>query len=197
MQTNRATAMRERARSNKDFASRVKKKFSKCKPTEYFMGTKGGIMALDLGCQTGVAVLDQAGALCWHTNMNLSKLKLEKRTRTLYDNLDRLVRMFEPSAIFSEKVLLSGRGPKESLAYMEAMVVLVSQRHDIPWHSIWPSALKKETTGNGRCKKPEMIEASKRRWNIEQHIKMSDNIADALAVASWSIKSGLFVPVKS
>tara|TARA_R110000751_G_scaffold157283_2_gene262763 strand:+ start:1789 stop:2394 length:606 start_codon:yes stop_codon:yes gene_type:complete len=197
MRVKRAAAARERAKSGatfeRAFKRKIKKTFAEFDHKGDFMGTKGGILALDLGKKTGVAVLNDQGHLCWHTELKLGKLDIEARTYQLYDHLARLVRMFEPSAIFSEKVLLSGMGRKESLAYMEAMVVLVSRKNKLPWHSVWPSSLKKATTGNGRCSKEDMLEASKRRWNIEQHIKLSDNVADALAVADWAISSGTFV----
>ena len=135
---------------------------------------------------SGLVILDPEGNLIISKIIKTKKSKdlidydLEKRILYIRDNVT-LIREYPNSLIVTEEVLWTSRGQgSKQLGALQIYLRTTFCDWNIDFKLVFPSTLKKITTGKGNADKHEMISTVANRWNF---ITKDDNLADAYAMA--------------
>jgi hypothetical protein len=102
-----------------------------------------------------------------------------------------------PWLVAYERPLAHARGLSAVAAAHQYEGVLLRElaRLRVPHVSVNVATLKKHATGDGRAKKPQMIEAARRRWGLRADgAELGHDQADALCVLAWTLDSYLGEP---
>ena len=191
----------KRRTDNKELPPLVRAAVRACKnaPPEpgTFTGTRGGVMAFDLGAKTGWAAACAEGKLAQYARIRLDLTGAKHRKLAFFrESVEALIRVFGPSTIAHEAAMATphrgsrgGRANWRPLLYYEGVLAEVCEARGIRRRSIYPPTLKKWSTGNGRASKDDLRDAARKRWNIGSRVtaKLSDDVCDALCVLSWAI----------
>lgn len=146
------------------------------------------ILALDLGTQTGWALLDRDGDISSGTEGfkpqrfeggGMRYLRFKRWLTELKQVADGL------DAVFFEEVRRHA-GVDAAHAYGGFMAHLTAwcEHHQIPYQGVPVGTIKKHATGKGNASKDEMVAAARLRG----HAPADDNEADALAILHWAIQ---------
>ena len=146
------------------------------------------ILALDLGTQTGWALLDRDGDISSGTEGfkpqrfeggGMRYLRFKRWLTELKQAVDGL------DAVYFEEVRRHA-GIDAAHAYGGFMAHLTAwcEHHQIPYQGVPVGTIKKHATGKGNASKDEMVAAARLRG----HMPADDNEADALAILHWAIQ---------
>ncbi len=147
------------------------------------------ILALDLGTQTGWALLGRDGDITSGTEIfkpqrfeggGMRYLRFKRWITEVKQSVDGL------NAVFFEEVRRHA-GVDAAHAYGGFMAHLTAwcEHHQIPYQGVPVGTIKKHATGKGNARKDDMVAAARRRG----HAPADDNEADALAILHWAIET--------
>lgn len=147
------------------------------------------ILALDLGTQTGWALLTRDGDICSGTEGfkpqrfeggGMRYLRFKRWLTELKHTADGL------NSVFFEEVRRHA-GVDAAHAYGGFMAHLTAwcEHHQIPYQGVPVGTIKKYATGKGNASKAEMVAAVRLRG----YAPTDDNEADALAILHWAIET--------
>jgi Holliday junction resolvasome RuvABC endonuclease subunit len=147
------------------------------------------ILALDLGTQTGWALLGRDGAITSGSEHfkpqrfeggGMRYLRFKRWITEVKQSADGL------NAVFFEEVRRHA-GVDAAHAYGGFMAHLTAwcEHHRIPYQGVPVGTIKKHATGKGNASKDDMVVAARRRG----HTPADDNEADALAILHWAIET--------
>ncbi len=147
------------------------------------------ILALDLGTQTGWALLGRDGDISSGAEGfkpqrfeggGMRYLRFKRWLTELKNAADGL------NAVFFEEVRRHA-GVDAAHAYGGFMAHLTAwcEHHQIPYQGVPVGTIKKHATGKGNASKGDMVAAARRLG----HAPADDNEADALAILHWAIET--------
>ena len=155
------------------------------------------IIALDLATRTGWATWDgyrrTSGVQIFDLKRGESVgMRYIRFTRWLED----LITLVKPSIICYEQTISRGTfstAPQEILSGFVTRVQELCARQAIEHFVVYPSALKKFTTGRGNCDKADMLAAVNLRWaESSRDERITDhNEADAIALLYFALTEHL------
>lgn len=147
------------------------------------------ILALDLGTQTGWALLGRDG--CITSGSEIFKPQRFEGGGMRYLRFKRWITEVKQSAdglnaVFFEEVRRHA-GVDAAHAYGGFMAHLTAwcEHHQIPYQGVPVGTIKKHATGKGNASKDDMVAAARRLG----HAPSDDNEADALAILHWAIET--------
>ena len=147
------------------------------------------ILALDLGTQTGWALLGRDG--CITSGSEFFKPQRFEGGGMRYLRFKRWITEVKQSAnglnaVFFEEVRRHA-GVDAAHAYGGFMAHLTAwcEHHQIPYQGVPVGTIKKHATGKGNASKHDMVAAARRLG----HVPADDNEADALAILHWAIET--------
>ncbi len=147
------------------------------------------ILALDLGTQTGWALLGRDGCITSGSEPfrpqrfeggGMRYLRFKRWITEVKQSADGL------NAVFFEEVRRHA-GVDAAHAYGGFMAHLTAwcEHHQIPYQGVPVGTIKKHATGKGNASKDDMVAAARRLG----HVPADDNEADALAILHWAIET--------
>lgn len=148
------------------------------------------ILALDAATRTGWAAGDttrdplllESGVEVFDIRRGESTGLRFLRFRTwLYEIGD----LWLPELVVFEQAHHRGGAPTELGVGLTTRVQEFAAERRIEHAAVHTGTLKKHATGRGNAEKPAMIEAARRRWNVEP---IDDNHADALCLLAYGIE---------
>ncbi len=164
------------------------------------MNNKQSILGIDPGLNyTGWGVIESASNQEKYISHGViktdSKLKLENRLNTIYEDLLKIIEKYKPNQISVEKIF-SNSNPESTLKLGKArgIIFLVAARKKLDISEYSPNTVKKNLVGYGHASKNQVLKMIER---IYPNILIQDeDSADALAVAichSMQRKSKLWI----
>jgi Holliday junction resolvasome RuvABC endonuclease subunit len=148
------------------------------------------ILALDLGTQTGWALLDREGAITSGSELfkpqrfeggGMRYLRFKRWITEVKQSADGL------NAVFFEEVRRhAGVDAAHTYGGFMAHLTAWCEHHQIPYQGVPVGTIKKHATGKGNASKDEMTAAARLRG----HVPADDNEADALALLHWAVEHG-------
>lgn len=155
------------------------------------------ILGIDPGIgRTGWGIVETKGATysalqygCIETTINGI---LEERLLVLYENLQKIVKTYQPEAVAVEDLFFQNNA-KTAMAVGQArgVVLLLAAQHGLSVTSYKPSEVKIATTGYGKAEKAQVGQMIKTILKLPS-VPKPDDTADALAIAlthAFSAKS--------
>ena len=128
------------------------------------------ILALDLGTQTGWALIDRDGT----TNSGSQSFKPQRFEGGGIDQV-----------VFEEVRRHAGVDAAHAYGGFLGQLSAWCEHHQIPYQGVPVGTIKKHATGKGNASKEEMILAVR----ANGHQPADDNEADALALLAWAISN--------
>lgn len=105
------------------------------------------------------------------------------RLKTIFDELDELIRELKPEVMAVEKLFFSKNVTTAmSVSQARGVVLLLGKHHDLELHEYTPNQIKQAVTGQGNAKKQQVQEMVRIHLKL-QEIPKPDDAADALAAA--------------
>ena len=148
------------------------------------------ILALDLGTQTGWALLGRDGAITSGSEIfkpqrfeggGMRYLRFKRWITEVKQSADGL------NAVFFEEVRRhAGVDAAHTYGGFMAHLTAWCEHHQIPYQGVPVGTIKKHATGKGNASKDEMTAAARLRG----HVPADDNEADALALLHWAVEHG-------
>jgi len=111
-----------------------------------------------------------------------TKLPLADRLKNIYENVDKLLKIYKPDA-FSIEITFVNNNPVSSLklGHARGVAILAASLNNIPVYEYSPNLIKKTVTGAGKAQKQQMTAMIKYIFPIVK-IETEDQ-ADALCIA--------------
>ena len=112
-----------------------------------------------------------------------SKTKTPERLEILYDNLDEIIKEFQPDE-FAIEELFFNQNVKTAITvgHARGVQILCAQENNLPIYEYTPLQIKQAVTGYGRADKKQMQLTITKLLNLKE-IPKPDDAADALSVA--------------
>lgn len=105
------------------------------------------------------------------------------RLKTIFDELDQLIKEIKPEVMAVEKLFFSKNVTTAmSVSQARGIVLLLGKQHNLELHEYTPNQIKQAITGYGNAKKNQMQEMVKMHLKLKE-IPKPDDAADALAAA--------------
>ena len=139
-----------------------------------------GVLRSERGSNTLLA----CGAINTPTGLPLSKRLLQ-----IADDLDELIRQFEPDAMAVER-LYFGNNVTTGIGVAQArgVILMTAERQGIPIFEYDPSQVKLAVVGYGTAEKRQVMDMTKRLLNLKA-VPRPDDAADAVAIALCHARS--------
>lgn len=132
-----------------------------------------------------VETLSRGGRACqWGTIRTEPDTSLPLRLKTIYDELTKLFKEWQPGLVVMEDVFVLHQFPKAAiqLGEVRGVIHLAAQESDLPVLEVRPTEVKSALTGSGRADKEQIKKTIQRILRIEGPIR-SNHAGDALALA--------------
>ena len=146
------------------------------------------ILGIDPGtaiCGYGVVEHNQGNlaALTYGAITTNSKARMQDRLEKIYDNLDALIKEYQPEIMGIEK-LFFGRNATTAIPVGQArgIVLLAAVKNQVEIIERTPNEIKQSVTGYGGASKEQVIYMVTRLLHLIKEPK-PDDVADALAIA--------------
>ena len=146
------------------------------------------VLGIDPGtaiCGYGIVEHNQGKlmALTYGAITTSSKARMQDRLEKIYDNLDVLIKEYQPEVMGIEK-LFFGRNSTTAIPVGQArgVVLLAAVKNQIEIIERTPNEIKQSVTGYGGASKEQVIYMVTRLLQLSEEPK-PDDVADALAVA--------------
>lgn len=116
--------------------------------------------------------------------------KVEDRLQMIYDDLDRLIKMYSPECAAIEELFFN-TNQKTAITVAEArgVLLLCLKQNNVDIFEYTPLQVKQSVVGYGRAEKNQVIAMVQRMLNLEKAPKLDDT-ADALAIAVCHAHTG-------
>jgi crossover junction endodeoxyribonuclease RuvC len=138
--------------------------------------------------ETGYAVIgtcDRGGEACeWGCFKTSPKLTLPHRLQIIYQNVEAVIKKWQPTILILEEVYVLPQFPKAAiqLGEVRGIIYLASQQSDVSIMKIRPTEIKNSLTGHGRATKDQIRRSVRRILQMEDEIT-PDHASDAAALA--------------
>lgn len=154
-----------------------------------------------LGIDPGIAILgygiisyegNRFEAIHYGAIKTPSNMETAQRLKTIYDELDALIKNYQPEAVVIEELFFNTNA-KTALLVGQArgVAVLAAANNNKEIFEYTPLQVKQGVVGYGRAEKIQVQQMIKILLNL-QKIPKPDDVADALAVAVCHAHSGNF-----
>lgn len=121
-----------------------------------------------------------------------SKMPTAKRLKAIYQELDILIKTYNPEAVAIEELFFNTNAKTAILVgQARGVAILAAVNHNKKIYEYTPLQIKQGVVGYGRADKKQVQEMIKMILNLEK-IPKPDDIADALAIAVCHAHSGNF-----
>lgn len=116
-------------------------------------------------------------------------LALPKRLLQIADDLDELIRRFNPDAMAVER-LYFGNNVTTGIGVAQArgVILITAERQGIPIYEYDPSQVKMAVVGYGKAEKRQVMDMTKRLLHLKA-VPKPDDAADAVAIALCHARS--------
>jgi crossover junction endodeoxyribonuclease RuvC len=105
------------------------------------------------------------------------------RLKTIFDELDQLIKELKPEVMAVEKLFFSQNVTTAmSVSQARGVVLLLGKQHNLELHEYTPGQIKQAITGYGKATKAQMQEMVRMHLKLKE-IPKPDDAADALAAA--------------
>jgi crossover junction endodeoxyribonuclease RuvC len=145
------------------------------------------VLGVDLGTNLGIAVLDVSDPSKLSTYTRRLESDYAGRLEGLRKELEAYNRS-DCAGVVIEEPFGANKAALRVLYGMMGVAVDTCERLGMPYYVENLARLKKFATGKGNAKKPDMIEAARRRWGVE----LAPDEADAAHCAAYGVDKGLF-----
>lgn len=165
------------------------------------------LIALDLGTHTGWSTLqvDDGGPRLWfvgewdltpgrHSDGGMRFARFQAELRRLVDSLGHCDFLF-----YEEVAAHKGTAAAHVYGGLVAVAQLVCKERDIPYEGVPVGTIKKHATGKGNANKSAMVDAALNLYaphvsGVEPggYLPITDNMADALALADYALHEVLY-----
>ena len=151
-----------------------------------------------LGIDPGYAIVG-FGVLCSERGNNSllacgaintpAGLPLSKRLLQIADDLDELIRQFDPDAMAVER-LYFGNNVTTGIGVAQArgVILMTAERQGVPIFEYDPSQVKMAVVGYGKAEKRQVMDMTKRLLKLKA-VPKPDDAADAVAIALCHARS--------
>lgn len=132
-----------------------------------------------------VEALARGGKACdWGAIRTEPTSPVPLRLRTIYDELQGLLKKWNPGLLALEEAFVLKQFPKAAiqLGEVRGIIYLAAQEMGIPVIDLKPTEVKSALTGSGRADKAQMKKAIRQILRIEDSVS-SSHAGDALALA--------------
>ena len=141
------------------------------------LGVDPGTARLGWGVTSGETMISCG---CLETKAGLAE---EARLKTLFENLNRLIKKYQPEAVAIEKLFFfKNQTTVISVAQSRGVVLLAAAQNHLPVFSYTPLQIKQAVAGYGRAEKNQVQQMIKSILKLKS-LPKPDDAADALAVA--------------
>lgn len=122
-----------------------------------------------------------------------AKQQDSKRLKTIYDELNQIIRQNKPEALAVERLFFA-RNVTTAMSVSQArgVVLLCGEQHDLPVYEYTPLQIKQSVTGYGKAEKHQVQEMVRTILKLKE-VPKPDDCADALACAITHAMTGRFV----
>lgn len=117
-------------------------------------------------------------------------IKTERRLEIIYDELNKLIEMFNPNDIAIEELFFN-TNQKTAIIVAEArgVILLCAKHKNLNIYEYTPLQVKQAVVGYGRAEKSQVIIMVKDMLGLKDKLKLDDT-ADALAIAVCHAHTG-------
>lgn len=117
-------------------------------------------------------------------------VKTERRLEIIYDELNKLIEMFNPDDIAIEELFFN-TNQKTAIIVAEArgVILLCAKQNNLNIYEYTPLQVKQAVVGYGRAEKSQVIIMVKDVLGLKDNLKLDDT-ADALAIAICHAHTG-------
>ena len=117
-------------------------------------------------------------------------IKTERRLEIIYDELNKLIEMFNPDDIAIEELFFN-TNQKTAIIVAEArgVILLCAKHNNLNIYEYTPLQVKQAVVGYGRAEKSQVIIMVKDMLGLKDKLKLDDT-ADALAIAICHAHTG-------
>ncbi len=132
-----------------------------------------------------VETLARGGKACeWGAIRTGPDHPVPNRLKTIYDEVQVLLRKWDPGLLAIEDVFVLKQFPKAAiqLGEVRGVIYLSAQEQGIPVLEVKPTEVKSALTGSGRADKEQMMKTIRQILRIENPLS-SSHAGDALALA--------------
>jgi crossover junction endodeoxyribonuclease RuvC len=146
------------------------------------------ILGIDPGfSRMGFAVIHVDGHTCTAVDYGVmttsSKESIQYRLHALFEDLQELFKIHQPSIIAMEKLFFTNNQKTIiSVAESRGIVLLLAGQYELPLFEFTPTQVKSALTGDGKANKSAMQRMVKQVLGLKT-IPKPDDAADALAIA--------------
>ncbi len=145
------------------------------------------ILAVDPGYdRLGIAIIERKAGkeiLLYSDCFQTEKDALyEKRLLDIGDEMERLIREYEPN-VFASEALFFAKNQKTAIAVAgsRGTLLYIARKHNLPVFEYTPLQIKIAVTGYGKSDKAQVTDMVKRLIRIEKQVAVDDEY-DAIAV---------------
>jgi crossover junction endodeoxyribonuclease RuvC len=149
------------------------------------LGVDPGTVNLGYGVVDGEEEMHMVDCGAIHLS---ARLPMEKRLRSLYSELSKIISRHKPSEVAIEEPFI-GHNVRSAFAIgkAQAIAILAAANKGLPIYYYSPAKIKKQITSYGQSDKQQVQEMVKAQLGLSQLPQPSD-AADALAVAMCHIQ---------
>jgi crossover junction endodeoxyribonuclease RuvC len=118
-------------------------------------------------------------------------VKTERRLEIVYDELDKLIKMFNPDDIAIEELFFN-TNQKTAIVVAEArgVILLCAKQNNVNIYEYTPLQVKQAVVGYGRAEKAQVILMVRDILGLNKEKLKLDDTADALAIAMCHAHTG-------
>lgn len=110
-------------------------------------------------------------------------MPFEERIGLIYDNLDLMIKKYNPEAIAVEELFFhTNHKTVIGVAQARGVIVLAAIKNNIPFFEYTPLQVKQSVVGYGRAVKAQVMEMTRVILGLAT-VPKPDDVADALAIA--------------
>lgn len=118
-------------------------------------------------------------------------VKTERRLEIVYDELDKLIKMFNPDDVAIEELFFN-TNQKTAIIVAEArgVILLCAKQNNLNIYEYTPLQVKQAVVGYGRAEKSQVIMMIRDMLGLNKERLKLDDTADALAIAVCHAHTG-------
>lgn len=136
------------------------------------------IVGIDPSMDCGMARTE--GDDCVGKRVSFPEERGYRRLQLIAQEVTRVLEVWKPDVVIIEDYIVGHPSSAVSVIEAGSNIRHVLYQLGFWWYVVYPSTLKKWTTGKGNAKKPDMAKAALLRWGVRSP---SDDIIDAICLA--------------
>lgn len=141
-------------------------------------------LGLDLSlASSGLVVMKNSRVVAWENPKTVPKMMLEERIDIIVRRCSWMFRHYKPDIVVMESGARGGKFVDLSIYHLAGVVRWKMWRFQAPIVFVPPTTLKKEATGSGNAKKPEMLAIAREFWPACPN----HDVADGFHLATYGV----------